>query len=142
MLVSRYTGYTGSGIRIVFALLKISVILAQSLFAPSLMKFHRFQGNTEGSIIFYQCRMQEIIALLRTIATESFLYAHFCYSLRHCINNTFCQRQGNVANTQADNLFVRMCLSISAYLVRNISKSSLLSCNSFRLQMPLNNPHY
>ena len=88
--------------------------------------FIAFQGNTEGSIIFYQCRMQKIIALLRTIATESFLYAHFCYSFRHCINNTFCQRQGNVTNTQADNLFVRMCLSISAYLVRDISKKKAL----------------
>ena len=84
--------------------------------------FIAFQCNAEGSIIFYQCCMQEIIALLRTIAAEGRLYAHFYYSLCHCINNTFCQRQGNVANAQADNLFVWMCLSICAYLVRNISK--------------------
>ena len=66
--------------------------------------------------------MQKIIALFRTIATECRLYAHSATALAIASTNTFCQRQGNVTNAQADNLFVWMCLSIRAYLVRDISK--------------------
>ena len=41
------------------------------------------QAYTKGSIIFNQCIMQEIIALLRTIAAEGFLHAHFGNCLGH-----------------------------------------------------------
>ena len=66
--------------------------------------------------------MQEVIALLRAIATEGFLHAHLSNSLAHCFYNAGSQGTGHVADAQANDFFVRMSGCISANLVRNISE--------------------
>src|SRR5699024_8850325 len=80
------------------------------------------QSYAEAGIIFYDSFVQEIIALLRSVATESFLHPHFGNGFLHRVDNGRRQRQGNVADTHTNNLFLRMFRYISINLLRDLRK--------------------
>ena len=98
----------------------IGDIAAVTLSAVADEDFIAVQGYAKVGIILNQCFVQEVIALLRAIAAEGFLHAHFGNCLGHRFYYAGCQWTGYVANAQANYLFIRMSSCISTYLVSNI----------------------
>ena len=66
--------------------------------------------------------MQEAVALLRAVAAERFLLAHFRHGLGHRVDDDRCQRQGHIADAHADDLLFRMGLLEGRHLFRDVGE--------------------
>ena len=63
-----------------------------------------------GSVVGLDGLLEEVVALLRTVAVEAFLGAHLIDRLVHGLDDSRCKRQGDIADAQADHLLIRICL--------------------------------
>ena len=84
--------------------------------------FIRIELCPAGGVVFLDSVLEEIVALLRAIAAEGFLYAHLAERLLHGINDSRSQRQCDVADAQADDRGARVLLAVLGNLAVDIGE--------------------
>ena len=77
---------------------------------------------TQLIIIFRNSFSQKFIPKIRCIAMEGFCYAHLRNRTMQCINDHRCKWLGHIADSQTDDLFIRVLLCKCVYFLSDRGK--------------------
>ena len=70
---------------------------------------------------------EEVVASLRTVASEGSLHCHFVYSLVHCLDDGRAERLGYITDAQTDYTLLWMCNLVGCYLLCDVGEQ-VIAC--------------
>ncbi len=106
-------------------LLDISCVALRSVVHEYLVRVE--VDATRQEVVLDDGLTEEVVASLRTVATECGLHCHLIHCLVHCLDDGRAERLGNVADTQADNSLLRVGNLVGVHLLCDVGKQVIVS---------------
>ena len=101
-------------------LLDISRIALGSIVYEDLVGIE--MNATGQEVVLDDSLAEEVVASLRTVASEGSLHSHLVYSLVHCLDDGRAERLGYVTDAQTDYTLLWMCNLVGVHLLCDVGK--------------------